>query len=311
MVPTRSTAADDWRRVAELAAVQHGVVGQSQLANLGVTPRRRRQFVDGGRLEKTAPRVWKLAGATVTWEHRLHRGLLSLGPRSWVSDEAAAHLHRLDRSRPGHVEFVVWRTGRDASLDEIVHSTRRWTSSDGVDIDGFRVTSATRTVFDLANRGAHEDRLAAAIDSAVRLGLSSPEAIRRRLESIRTRGMGGVRAVERLLDHAGVHSMLERKFLEIVDAAQLPTPELQVVFRHPADDHFVARVDFYFRAHDLVVEVSGQVGHSTSEERARDAQRRNELQELGVRVVEFTWEDVTTRSWYVVTQLRRLLRNAS
>lgn len=306
-VMNASNAADRWRHVTDIAHRQHGVVGQAQLVDLGVTPRQRRRMVDTGRLVKTAPRVWRISGAPVTWEHRLHRGLLSLGPRSWVSDEAAAQLHGLDRTPSDRVEFVVWRPGRDASLDDTVHSTRRWTASDGVVIDGLRVTSATRTVFDLANRRASDDRLAAAIDSAIRLELSSPEAIRRRLRTIRGRGMTGVRIVERLLEHAGVHSMLERRFLHIVEAARLPTPELQVTFRSPTGDHFIARVDFYFRSWDLVVEVSGKLGHSSPEERSRDAQRRNELQELGVRVLEFTWEDVTQRPAYVIGQLRRLL----
>lgn len=307
---TPPTTAELWRRIVDAAERQHGVISESQLDELGVSARRRRQFVDGARLIKTAPRVWMIAGSAVTWEQRLHRGLLSLGPRSWVSDEAAAFLHGLDRSRAEQVEFLVWRSAKDPVLGETVHSTRRWTPSDAVEIGGFRVTSATRTIFDLANHGAHDDRVAAAIDSAVRFGLSSPEAIRRRLESIRTRGMAGVRAVERLLEHAGGHTMLERRFLEVVAAAGLPTPELQVEFRDPHDDHFVARVDFYFRSRNVVVEVTGVVGHSSPEERARDAQRRNELQELGVRVFEFTWEDVTKRTWYVVSQLRRLLTAA-
>lgn len=304
---TPPTTAELWRRTVDVAARQHGVIGEAQLDGLGVGARRRRQFVDSARLIKTAPRVWMIAGTPPTWEQRLHRGLLSLGPRSWVSDEAAAYLHGLDRSRPDQVEFLVWRTAQDLRLGETVHSTRRWTPLDAVEIGGWRVTSATRTIFDLANHGAHDDRIAAAIDSAIRLGLSSPEAVRRRLESIRTRGMAGVCAVERLLTHAGGHSMLERRFLELVAAAGLPMPELQVEFRDPGDDHFVARVDFYFRSRNVVVEVTGVVGHSSPEERARDAQRRNELQELGVRVFEFTWEDVTKRTWYVVSQLRRLL----
>jgi very-short-patch-repair endonuclease len=79
------------------------------------------------------------------------------------------------------------------------------------------------------------------------------------------------------------------------------------VFRTPGDDRFVARVDFLYREHGVVVEVSGRLGHSSPEERARDAQRRNELQDLGLKVYEFTWEDVTQRPTFVVARIRTLL----
>ena len=53
-----------------------------------------------------------------------------------------------------------------------------------------------------------------------------------------------------------------------------------------------------FDPYGVVVEVSGQLGHSTPST-ARDAQRRNELQDVGRRVYEYTWDDVTQRSAFV------------
>lgn len=298
---------DGWGAIAPVLARQHGVIGRRQLAEAGVTKSRLAVWTSRRRLEPCAPRVWRVVGAPATWRQRLHAGLLSLGPMSWVSHDAAAQLHGFDRTPPDRVEFLVVRRGKGATLDERVHSTRRWGPVDAVEIDGLRVTSATRTVLDLANVRVHPDRLRAAIDTAVRLELSSPEALRQRLDQIRSRGRTGVRRVEQLLEASGGHTELERRFLELVDAAHLPRPETQVVFRHPRTDRFVARVDFYFREARLVVEVSGRLGHSTPDERARDAQRRNELQELGLRVIEFTWDDVTRRAVYVLAQLRRHL----
>jgi very-short-patch-repair endonuclease len=79
-----------------------------------------------------------------------------------------------------------------------------------------------------------------------------------------------------------------------------------VVFR--SDGRHVARVDFLFEEFDVVVEVSGQKGHASPTERARDAQRRNELQDLGLRVFEYTFDDVTGRSDMVRrTLLARLI----
>jgi very-short-patch-repair endonuclease len=55
----------------------------------------------------------------------------------------------------------------------------------------------------------------------------------------------------------------------------------------------------------------GQMGLGRRLERcARDAQRRNELQKLGLRVYEFTWEDVTRRPAWVLRETRRRLEQA-
>jgi very-short-patch-repair endonuclease len=100
--------------------------------------------------------------------------------------------------------------------------------------------------------------------------------------------------------------MLERRFLELVREAGLARPRTQVVFR--AGGRHVARVDFLFDASDVVVEVSGQKGHASPSDRLRDAQRRNELQDLGLRVYEYTYDEVVNQPAFVRNTLRLRLR---
>lgn len=280
--------------INDLAADQEGLVTVDQLRDHGVTQWSQRRLVADGWMFRLAPRVYALRGSPDTHRRRLRCGLLCLGERSWVSFEAAAALHGLDRSRQHAVEFTIDRVRRPAVLPFPVHTTRRLDPIDQVVIDGFRAMSATRTVFDLALARAHPHRVEAAIDSAVRLQLSSPEVLQRRLSSLRGSGRWGCRRVEEMITDSGGHTYLERRFLELVRDAGLPTPRMQVVFR--ADGRHVARVDFLFDGFGVVVEVSGQKGHSSPAERARDAQRRNELQDLGLRVFEYTFDDVTKRS---------------
>jgi hypothetical protein len=102
--------------------------------------------------------------------------------------------------------------------------------------------------------------------------------------------------------------MLERRFLELCRRAELPRPATQVI--HRRDGATFARVDFLFEAFSVVVEVSGQLGHSTPRDRARDAQRRNELQDVGRAVYEYTWEDVTARPAFVERSLTARLHDA-
>ena len=115
-----------------------------------------------------------------------------------------------------------------------------------------------------------------------------------------------MRLLDELLVDAGGHTMLEREFLRLMREAHLPRPETQVIFRD--GQRTAARVDFLFPEWKIVVEVSGRLGHSSPSERARDAQRRNELQDLGMRVYEFTWEQVTKRPVWVQSQMRRHLK---
>lgn len=71
----------------------------------------------------------------------------------------------------------------------------------------------------------------------------------------------------------------------------------------------LAAADFVSERGALVVEVTGRVGHSSPRERQLDAQRRNELADLGFRVTEHTWEDLPDRPDYVVGTMRARLRN--
>jgi len=164
---------------------------------------------------------------------------------------------------------------------------------------------ATRTVLDLAAAGASEHRLAQAIDSAVRMRKSAVVVLERRLAALRGSGRAGVRRLDRLLLDSGGESVLERTFLRLIRENGLPRPKTQC--RIPQGPRQVARVDVIYEDARLVIEVTGRLGHSTPSERAKDAQRRNELQDLDFAVYEYTWGDVITRPRWVVATLRERL----
>ncbi len=293
--------------LTDLAADQDGLVTTAQLRDVGISTWQQNRMVVDGVIRRIAPRVYAVQGSPDTHRRRLRAGLLCLGDRSWVSFEAAAALHGLDRSDPHAVEFTIDRGRRPAIVPFVVHTTTRLRPIDQVVVEGFRTMSATRTIFDLALARAHPRRIEAAIDSAVRLHLSSPEVILHRLEDLRGSGRWGCLRVEEMLTDAGGHTMLERRFLELVREAGFPRPRTQVVFR-AEDRRHVARVDFLFDGLGVVVEVSGQKGHAAPSDRLRDAQRRNELQDLGYRVYEYTYDEVVKHSSFVRNTLRLRLR---
>jgi very-short-patch-repair endonuclease len=289
-----------------VASQQHGAVHHRQLRALGVSAKAQRSAIADGWMVRAAPSVVVLAAAPDTWHRRLRVGLLALGPKAWVSHEAAAALHGLDRTSPGDVEFTVPRGCRRVAITgAAVHTTRDVGPTDVISVHGFRCASATRTVLDLAAAGVDAHRLGAAIDSAVRLHLSAPVVLAERLAEVRRRGRGGVRLLDRLLLDTGGETILERRFLALVRNADLPRPETQRRIR--SEGRHVARVDFCWNDVHVVVEVTGRLGHSNPADRTRDAQRRNELQDLGYRVYEYTWSDLTSRPQYVIGTLRQRL----
>ncbi len=288
--------------IASLAARQYGLISLHQLADLGVSRSQIRTLLARGVLVTEAPRVLAVAGAPAAHRRSLLAGLLCLGPSAMVSHEAAATIHSFDRCIPGAIEFSMPRTGRGRVSGFVVHTSGSFGPTDRVTVDGLRCTSATRTILDLARSGIAEVRLEAAIDSAVRSGASAPSVIARRLDELRGPGRWGAPLLDRLLVDAGGHTMLERRFLALLRAAGLPRPRTQVV--HRKGTRTVARVDFLWDELGVVAEVSGRRGHVSDAERARDAQRRNELQDMDHRVFEYTWGDVKERPDQVIATLR-------
>lgn len=289
-----------------LAADQHGLVRTDQFA---VDDRGRlRHLARRGMLERLARGVYRVTGAPKSWEQQLQAGVWALGSTAAVSHAAAARLHGFDGFDRAGVEFVVDRAcrgRRPAGIECRIHTTSALRPVDIVRVGGLPTTSAVRTILDLARDGARDADVEAAIDSAVRLRLTTVAVIERRLMEIDGPARWGVARLDRMLGSSGGHSVLERRFLELVATACLPTPTPQVVHRR-AGRH-VARVDFLFEDQGVVVEVSGARGHSSPSERGSDARRRNELQQLGRVVLEFTYEQVTTQPGAVVSTLRTAL----
>ena len=287
-------------------STQYGLITANQLDELGVDGPQRRAAMRRGLLFKAAPGVYASPASTPTVNRDRLLGLLTLGPGAVLSHEAAAALHGFDRTPDGIVEFSVPRHLRGRRPPVKVHTTEVLPTIDRVVVDGWPCTSATRTVIDLARARCDRRRLEAAIDSAVRSGRSAPVVLRDRLADLRGSGRWGARRLDELLVDSGGHTMLERRFLELCREAGLPRPLTQVVHRDGGRTY--ARVDFYFADAGVVVEVSGRKGHSSPSERARDAQRRNELQAAGRIVYEYTWEDITQRAARVAAELRDRLR---
>jgi hypothetical protein len=290
--------------IATLAMSQRGLLTVEQAGVAGLSADQIRQRVARGSLTRVAGGVLSVAGHDLTWDRRLLAACLAAGPDSVVSHRAAAHLLGFDGFARGPIEVTVPRGVRPPLPRGVrLHSALRLDRIDVVSLDPFRVTSGARTILDLA-RTATEQELVAAIGSAIRDGWTSEAVLRRRLSARRGRGHHGVRLLDVVLDGPIGDSELERRFLRLVTTAGLPRPVTQRVFR---GDRTI-RVDASWEPYGVVAEVMGHRWHCTALDLARDAHRRNELESLGLRVLEFTAHAIDREPAVVVDTPRRNLR---
>lgn len=296
------------RALVTLAASQHGVFSRRQAIGAGLSPSGVSRRLRSGELVVAARRSLRFAAAPQSWRGSLMAGLLDLGDASLVSARSSAALLGLDGYDEGPVAFLVPRGQRDRRTVGEVTSSPDIARLDRVAVDGLRCTSATRTIIELL-ACASEREIANALDSATRLGLTTPTVVRRRLDELGTQGRTGVAAFERVMESAGVQSWLERRFLHLVDSAGIGRPHLQRTYRR--DGVHVARVDFDFHPLPIVVEVGGRTGYMSIDERRRQEHRRNELQLLGRTIYFFSTEDVVGDPAYVLATIRIALAHVA
>ncbi|MGN6472687.1 MAG: DUF559 domain-containing protein, partial [Mycobacteriales bacterium] len=86
----------------------------------------------------------------------------------------------------------------------------------------------------------------------------------------------------------------------------LPTPELQVEF-HPRPG-LTYRADFYWPDHQVVGEADGMAKYDQRGALRAEKIRQEGLEDLGLRVVRWTWRDMQIDTERTISKLRRALR---
>jgi hypothetical protein len=185
-----------------------------------------------------------------------------------------------------------------------LHRPRSLDPRDTTRHEGIPITSMARTLLDLAAivRPSHLER---ALAQAERLQIYDGTAIADVLE--RANGHAGRAKLARATagEPAFTRSELEARFLDLIGAENLPRPRVNAALDAP--DHGRIEVDFHWPGHDLVVETDGHATHGTSSAFRSDRRRDAALAAAGLRVVRFTWADVTCDTQRVQRRLRALL----
>jgi hypothetical protein len=241
----------------------------------------------------------EIAGAPMT---RLIAARLRLPDAAVFTGRTAAWLHGLDIEPGCPIEAAVPSTSsttrrvgvvvRRCSIPAAETSIRR----------GLRVTSAVRTIADLACRLPLTDAVAL-LDTALHGRLVTSGRLSDWAST--HAGYRGVRRLKRALELADptAESVMETQLRLLLVLAGLPHPSGQVSLR---DDFglFLARPDLYYPDARLLIEYDGSTHR---ESRAADNSRQNRLIDAGYRILRFTAGDVLDAPAAVVTLVRRAL----
>jgi len=234
----------------------------------------------------------------------------SVGPPCWAYGLTSAALCRFDGyALEPPFDLVVPHSRSVRRLGHVIHRSRDISRLDIVEIAGVPTMSATRTIIDLASFETSE-RLAIAIDSALRDRLTSEDFLHRRIVELRNRGRAGLRQLLYVLEGGelarGGHSWLERRFLVLLDEMALPRPVTQAVVGTRRSR--LIRVDCRFPGTNVIVELLGYRFHRSPMEMQNDTERVNRMVLDGLHPLQFTYTDVATASPMMLSDLREIGR---
>ncbi|MCD9622720.1 DUF559 domain-containing protein [Rhabdothermincola salaria] len=211
---------------------------------------------------------------------------------------------------PPHVMRV--RRARDPRTP-VSHTSTRFHVGHVTVIDGLRVTTAARTLFDLAAR-VHPDRVARLTDRCLSLRLTTYRDLLAMLEDLQGRGRPGIRTMRSILedrsdpDYRPTDSNLEHRFEQILRDHDVAGFERQVTIGD--DGGVIGRVDYTHRQATVIVEIQSELYHRSLVDRERDQVRLGRLRASGWTVLEIAEVDVWHQPGRVVATLRNAVRSS-
>jgi len=255
-------------RIAELAEPQGGHVTRAQLIGLGMSQHHIDYRVKTGRL-MTVHRGVYAVGHLPTEPLDVARGvLLATGKRSALARRSAAAFWSVERAWCVPFEVISPAQLRVASI--VTFRSSGLLRRDVVSVRGIRVTSAARTLLDMAPL-LTDKRLTRAVEDLRHARRVTLPQIKEVLERNRPHpGCARLMAIVAGRQKEPTRSDLEDMYLRLVAKYELPVPQVNV---HVAG----YRVDAYYPEHDLVVELDGWMSHQTWQAFVRDRRQDAEI----------------------------------
>jgi hypothetical protein len=255
---------------------------------LGIRRARLRSALRSREVVRLLRDVYLRADIEPTVEIRAKAAALVISPHSVVCDRTAAWIWGVDchefRELDGYppLETYVLSGHRATDRAEVAGGTRDLMPCDWVVVHGVRVTTPLRTAMDLGCKLSRRSALAA-MDALMRArGFTTADMMHVLPRYFRRRGVIQLRELVPLVDGRAESQGESWTRLEISDHG-LPTPDLQwwIVI----DGVPTYRLDLAYPHARIAVEYHGEEFHTSAEDRANDAARREWLRRNGWKVI--------------------------
>ena len=297
--------------VLSYLASNDGVITRATALALGMPSSTLKEWVRNGQLVRVGTGLYVLPG--VLRDERTTLGAATTALDAVVSHESAARLHRLDGLDPRKISVIVPVRRSNRFNGVAVHQSTDLFEDEIVMIEGLPVTDPARTIIDLSALLPRR-LLASVLDQAVRMRLTTYEAVATRLESTARQGKPGVTKLRSILKprlggHFVSDSTLESLALSVIEDGGLPLPTTQ--FRPEWLRRVNGRVDLSYIDEEVLVECDSLRWHGTPEAVQLDRHRDNLAQLAGWISLRFTYEDLKKRPSYVVGTIRKALLKRS
>lgn len=223
---------------------QEGLFTWSQGSRAGFTDSSLSRLISRNDWKEVLPGVYATRPGRVVGQQRIRAAQLWAGHRGAIARRTTARLYGLDGSWGDQVEIIAeGKTRAPAPWVTLVYSHLE--AADRTTHKGIRTMTVSRALLDL---GAviDEDELELALESALRLGLTTCGYLEKRLTVVGGKGRRGVAALRRVLAARGpgtkaTESYLETQLVQMLRVHRVYPPERQYTIR---DGHReVARVD--------------------------------------------------------------------
>ncbi len=280
------TLAVRWRRAAELAAVQHGVVSRGQLRGCGLSDRQITRAIALSRLHAVHRGVFALGHGRLTAAGRRSAAVLACGIGAALGYRSAAAHWDLRPSSSPTSEVVVPRTSRPHHATVIVHRHPTMRPDELAVHDGIRVTTVARTLLDLGAvlpAGALR-RAVGQADVLRRFDLRAVEPLL--VRHPRHRGRRALAEVLRTWEEPDrIRSLQEEDFPQLCARFGFPRPVINGIV-------LGMEVDAVFFDHGIAVELDGYAFHSGRIQWEDDHAKRARLTAAGWMVLAYSWRQV-------------------
>jgi very-short-patch-repair endonuclease len=292
--------------IMRIAERRKNLVTRSQLETLGLTIRQIDRRLDVGMLH----RVLRTVYSTVEPPFPLDVRRLAVGlavPESVVSHTTAAAYWRLRGVPRDRLEVTIASKRNLANTGATIHRSNHMPAHHYLRLlDGLRITTPARTLFDLGGVLDLEAHLST-VDDAYQRGLTTPSELRAVFDELAGRGRRGSAALREALGEIPPQSRptmsaYELKLARALVDAGLPAPVRQHLIRL-LDGSFI-HIDLAYPDVRLAIEIDHSHWHSGMAATARDKARDVQLARISWTTLRFTEDDIDHRLAGTVGSIR-------